>query len=85
MRLLPLAILLTAASLQTASVSAMGRSEDPRDAVPPPAGTDADPDIRQTDERLRQLLAQPGGSTGSNRAPDDRMPLPPAADPADRR
>ncbi len=64
------------------SASAMGRSEDPRDAVQP-VGTDADPSIRQNDERLRQLLSQPGGA--DPKAPEDRMPLPAAADPADHR
>lgn len=49
---------LTAAAL-TAPASAMGRSEDPRDAQPVPVGTDADPAIRRSDDNLRQLLSRP--------------------------
>ena len=59
----------------------MGRSDDPRDAKPAPVGTNADPAIRQSDEKLISLVDRPdrtGPKTpsdltaGSDLKPDHR-------------
>lgn len=53
--------------LFASSASAMGRSEDPRDARPA-LGTDADPAIRDSDRQLTGLLFQPGAKPSSQAA-----------------
>jgi hypothetical protein len=73
---------LTASTVSAVPASAMGRSEDPREAQV--VGTDADPAIRDSDQSLRQLLfkpAAPSSAPSSGLAPaGDRISAAPAAD-----
>lgn len=60
--------------LSTSAAPAMGRSEDPRDAQRP-LGTEADPDIRDSDRHLQQLLFKPASSSsGSSLVPAEDRP-----------
>ncbi len=70
---------LTLLVLSPSPAPAMGRSEDPRDAQQP-LGTAADPDIRDSDQNLQQLLFKPASSSsGSGLVPAEDRPSAAAA------